>query len=163
MKVVKLSFRNTQLNDIMTVGDVQQVRDQLYKTSTFKTVELYYSSCELVKWSWWWFWVFDQNSLNINFFFLWLWENWDVVNPLNQHVTQFYHAILPSMPKTERPQRDKNNIHLLVIIYNKLYKFLRCRCFQIRVNCFGMKMLVLDSFKFIHEFDEMFKYSNIST
>ena len=91
-------------------------------------------------------------------FLLWLWENWDVVNPLNQHVTQFYHAILPSMPKTERPQRDKNNIHLLVIIHNKLYKFLRCRCFQIRVNCFGIRKWVSEGIKFPHDFAIMITF-----
>ena len=41
MKVVKLSFRNTQLNDIMTVGDVQQVRDQLYKNQHLQKLSNY--------------------------------------------------------------------------------------------------------------------------
>ena len=41
MKVVKLRFRNTQLNDIMTVGDVQQVRDQLYKNQHLQKLSNY--------------------------------------------------------------------------------------------------------------------------
>ena len=89
------------------------------KPAPSKTVELYYSSCELVKWSWWWFWVFDQNSLNINFFSL-------IVRELRRRkstqsacpnfitLLSWWHASL----YIERLQRDTTFIHHLFFTIN---------------------------------------------